>query len=722
MKTAQRRLRGAWRAALPLGVVLWAAGGAAAQDAPEAGRSGFMVRHQPQPITDAIEDFERYRDRKAWEKAFAALDKVADAGGDRLVVGPDGLAVSTPAKVRGELLTLPPDGRQAYRLFNDAKARALFDQATAPAADDAPPVDEIGLLHRVVDRYFVTAVGDRAADRLGDALFEAGDFAGAEACWRLILDDYPDSSLPAAGLAAKRAAALAAAGQWGPFGAVRAAVDDRYAGQSVRIGGRDVDAVAYVDGLAAGDPRGAVATTAPAAGPPLAMPATDGPAWQVPLMDAATAKQVESQMVMYGWGQLAGQIVSAVPPAAVDAKRVYVDWFGACLAIDVRTGKLLWRTASPVEVAKTVANGPQQGTSVSPNAFAVVAAGDRVLFVGPPAPSAGRNNRMRRNGQSGDNAELVCRSAGTGQPVWSTAAGPLAAWAFVGPPLVSGDDLYAVAIDNGTGGNNGGNNGTGTYTLVRLGLADGAVRSRVPLGTPQFPVDPYRGQPMTRPPALLERAGEVFVLTNDGAVLAVHPGSGGGTGGAADAGRVDWAFTYPPKAESQDNQYFNYAVPPPPLAPGAMAAAGGTLFVKEFGTSALYALDPDGPAVKWHRPVDDASGLAGVNGTDVVLVGPSVDAIDVATRRMRWSEPVSVATGDVQAAWAGGHLYAFGRRGIHDVVLGDGDDGGPVFRGADRDAGGGVVLRSGDRLITVSSAFVTAYPLGTPLAPTPGGH
>ena len=576
---------------------------AQAQDAPAGDHAGFIVRKQAQPITEAIEDFERYRDRKAWEKAFAALSKVADASGDRLVLGTDGLAVSTPVAVRRELLTLPPDGLQAYRLFNDAKARALFLQATAAhdGSADAAPVDEVGILRQLVDRYFITNVGDQAADRLGDALFEAGDFTGAEGCWRLILDSFPDTSIAPAQLQAKRAAALASAGQWEPFESVRAVVHDRYAGQQVHVGGRDVDAVGYVDGLATHGRSAAVASGGAKGDEPLVMPSSNAPAWQFPLMDADSAKKIEEGLAMYGWGRLAGQLTSAVPPVAVDGRRLYVDWFGACMAFDLATGKMVWRNGSTADIGQAIAAAPQQGTMIQADGFGVVAAGDRVLFVGAKPPAGQRNNNgmmIRRRGEASGSGEMACLSAETGKVLWTTANGPLANVSFVGQPLVSGAHLYAVGIDGG-GNHNGGSAGPGGYVLVSVNLSDGAMQSRVALGTPQFPVDQFRGLPLARAPALCERAGKVYVLTNDGAVLAVDP--------AAD--HVDWAFTFAPKAEAQDNYYYNYAAPPDPNAPGALVAAGSTLYVKETGTSALYALDLDGPSLRWKRPVDEAAGL-----------------------------------------------------------------------------------------------------------------
>ena len=199
---------------------------------PVQNQDGFSVHKADRSVTDALEDFERYRDKKAWEKAFGALNKTLDSKVDGLVPGKDGLFISASAKIRQELLTLDPEGRQAYRLFYDPKAEQLLTAAVHSSADasgvklaaNSDPPDTTSKLRQIVDRYFVTSVGDRAADRLGDALFEAGDFAGAEAAWREILDNYPDTSLAPALLQTKCAIALARAGQWEKFAATKALV------------------------------------------------------------------------------------------------------------------------------------------------------------------------------------------------------------------------------------------------------------------------------------------------------------------------------------------------------------------------------------------------------------------------------------------------------------------------------------------------------------------
>ena len=187
----------------------------------------FSVHKEQQPVIDSFEDFERYRDKKAWEKAFTALGKIEEGKPGRLVPDANGFFVPTDLKVRAELLSLPPDGREAYRLFNDAKATQLLK--------DVDPANEIPGLRKIVNRYFITGIGDQAADRLGDALFESGDFPNAERCWRMILENFPDTAISPVLLQTKRAIALSRSGDWEQFEIVRSVIHDRYAGVYVTI-------------------------------------------------------------------------------------------------------------------------------------------------------------------------------------------------------------------------------------------------------------------------------------------------------------------------------------------------------------------------------------------------------------------------------------------------------------------------------------------------------
>jgi hypothetical protein len=139
-------------------------------DGAAAKTNGFSVRKEPQPIIDALAEFDRYCGKEAWEKAFASLATAADANPTGLIPAKDGFFLPTRLRVRQALGGLSPAGRAAYRLFYDAKAKQAFDEigaAISPA--------QISKLREVADHYFISSVGDQANDRLGDSLFETGD-------------------------------------------------------------------------------------------------------------------------------------------------------------------------------------------------------------------------------------------------------------------------------------------------------------------------------------------------------------------------------------------------------------------------------------------------------------------------------------------------------------------------------------------------------------------
>ncbi|HEY2148073.1 MAG TPA: hypothetical protein VGH32_09060, partial [Pirellulales bacterium] len=154
---------------------------------------GFGVLKADSKIVEMLDDFDRYAAKKSWELAFRALNSLNDANSKGMVPAKDGFLVPIRARARQSLLNLPPEGREAYRLFNDAAAKQLWDRLQTTKG--GMPSDEMATLRKLVDQYFLTSVGDLAADRLGDALFEQGEFAAAEGMWRLAAEKYPDPHL-----------------------------------------------------------------------------------------------------------------------------------------------------------------------------------------------------------------------------------------------------------------------------------------------------------------------------------------------------------------------------------------------------------------------------------------------------------------------------------------------------------------------------------------------
>ncbi len=179
---------------------------------------------------EALDDFERFQRRGAWERALKALYTIPDDQATRFVDGEHGFIIPIARRRRSILAALPPAGQAACRLFYDAEAKKLLDEAEGAS--------ELKNLERVYSAYFITTVGDNAADRLGDLYFELGRFDRAADCWLSVLRERPDTDLAAALLAVKAAVALARAGRRGELEQVRAELADRYRDDKVTVAGR----------------------------------------------------------------------------------------------------------------------------------------------------------------------------------------------------------------------------------------------------------------------------------------------------------------------------------------------------------------------------------------------------------------------------------------------------------------------------------------------------
>ena len=119
-------------------------------------------------VKEAFDDYERFRRRGAWEAPLKSLYSIPKEQEGRFVDGKNGYIIPVARKRRDVLAELPPEGLATYRLFYDDEAKKLLEQAEGPT--------ELATLERVFSAYFLTTLGDNAADRLGDLYFEQGRF------------------------------------------------------------------------------------------------------------------------------------------------------------------------------------------------------------------------------------------------------------------------------------------------------------------------------------------------------------------------------------------------------------------------------------------------------------------------------------------------------------------------------------------------------------------
>ena len=146
-------------------------------------------------------------------------------------------------------------------------------------------------------------------------------------------------------------------------------------------------------------------------------------------------------------------------------------------------------------------------------------------------------------------------------------------------------------------------------------------------------------------------------------------------------------------------------------SPATAVLRGGDLYIKETNGDAVYDIDLSGPSLRWRRPVAGSDAIADINASAMLLLGSEASAVDMTGERpMLWSIRLPAETGQMRPICAGDSLYAFVSRGIFQVDAKTGDTA-RIFRGADRDALGGLLYATPERLIAVSNLKVTAYPL-----------
>src|SRR6185295_6502168 len=204
-------------------------------------KSPFKLPSPSADAVEAMEDFRRAVKNGTWEKAFKNFDKLLADTNNGLVDAKDGVKLPSRLAASNVLVQLPAAGKSAYRVFYDAKAKTLWEQVQKEQGKA-----EMENLSRLATMYLISSVGDLAANRLGDLLFEQGDMDGAIQTWQRVLEDRPDSAIPRVELLVKTATAKARARRWQELSEVSRQIVDRHAKESIVLAGEKKLAADYV--------------------------------------------------------------------------------------------------------------------------------------------------------------------------------------------------------------------------------------------------------------------------------------------------------------------------------------------------------------------------------------------------------------------------------------------------------------------------------------------
>ena len=644
-------------------------------------------------VKEAFDDFERFRRRSAWERALKSLYTIPEEQAARFVDGESGFIIPVPRKRRTVLSALPPEGQSAYRLFYDAEAQKLFEEAEGPA--------ELKNLERVYSAYFISSVGDNAGDRLGDLYYELGRFDRAADCWLAVLRERPDTDLSPALLALKAALALSRAGRTSEFEQLRAELTGRYADEKVTLGGRTGAPAALLrDLVGEGIARAAAKASAGAgdAGPELAGPVAV--AWKVKLAESVEAGMTPAELTQWRGNPLS----AAVPAVAVEGSTLFANYLGYVFAVDMKSGKLLWRSAPfhHLEVAAM----QDQARAIDASRFGIVASGEYVWDLG----------RDLKDPNFMAPFHLTCRRAAGGEVVWrSTDLPDYAQIEPLGRPLLFGGRLYLAAKGQG----NPQQQGLPQQLVLAIQPLDGKLIWKTEVGTfkqgQQYFYYGYEA-PHDPAPQLVHDAGAIYVDTHLGLLARLD----------ADTGALDWGYGYPTEPANMGmGRFFFFNGYPQPAesttASSPPARSGEALLIKGAQSSRLEAIDADRMKPLWDRPLAKSSRLLGIDGGVAILGGPELGAVDLGTRKLLWSArlPDGSAVGRVLVRPDG--LWQLTPRGVFEV---DPKTGAVrrIFRGDDLGSAGGDLLLTDALLLAVSNRTISAYPrrgAAGPAATTP---
>jgi outer membrane protein assembly factor BamB len=630
---------------------------------------------------EAFDDFERFARRGAWERATKALYAIPETQAARFVDGPNGFIVSVAHKRRTVLGGLSPEGQAAYRLFYDSDAKKLLDQAEGAA--------EQATLERLYSSYFLTSIGDNAADRLGDLYFEQGQFDRAADCWLAILRERPDSELSPALTTVKAALALARAGRRSELEVLRSETADRYADEVIAIGGKKAKAAEYLK-QKLGELAPAKSTESPSSagdGPAPDLADTVAAAWQLRFGASVTAGMTPVELAQWETTAFSG----TVPAVASEGTTLFVNYLGHVFAVDLASGKMLWRSSSFHNLEQATMQGQYQ--VIDTKRFAILTAPGFVWSLGRDVKDPNFQADFR----------LVCRRTENGDVIWqSTDLSDYTGMDFVGPPILARGTLF-VAGKSSTSMNSGQDSQPRQYVLA-IRPQDGKLLWKTEVGIfREGERYYYYGNRQTSPqPQLIYRAGSVYLDTQNGIFARLD----------AESGTVDWGYGYPTDPAQTQGRFIIFWNGMPQQEPTPAASApllsGDAVLIKGSKSDRICAIDPDRMKVMWDRPIAKSARLIGVEDTSLYLGGPELGALDLRTRSLRWTTPLPGGSNDGCLLVRRDGLWQLTSRGIFEV---DPQTGRVrrIFRGQDAGAEGGNLFLTDRLLLAVSNRTISAY-------------
>jgi outer membrane protein assembly factor BamB len=409
--------------------------------------------------------------------------------------------------------------------------------------------------------------------------------------------------------------------------------------------------------------------------------------WQMRFAESVEAGMTPAELSQWESNPLSG----VVPAVAVEGPTLFANYLGHAFALDLKTGKMVWRSAPFHHLDLSAMQ--DQVRAVDPSRFAVVASGEHVWTLGRDLKEQNFFAPFR----------LTCRRADGGEVVWqSTDLSDYAQVDLVGPPLLAGGKLF---IAGKSLANQPQQQRPPQQIVLAIQPHDGKVLWKTEVGTfrqgNQFYYYGYNREPSPQP-QLVYRAGAVYADTQVGVLARLD----------ADSGALDWGFGYRTDPVQGQNRFmfFGYYQPSEPTAAGSPPLQTGEAFlIKGAQSDRLYAVEPNRMKVLWERPITKASRLLAADDRALYLGGPEISALDLQTRKLLWATRVPNGSAEARVLARPDGLWQLTPRGVFEIDPKSGEVR-RIFRGQDLGSVGGDLFLTDRLLLAVSNRTISVYP------------
>lgn len=659
---------------------------------------GFSLIVAEEGLQKQMHAFDTYIAQADWAKAFRLLTELEGSQFQAMVPkGKHGRHVLVKEQLQRHLLSLSPAGLHAFRLYFDGQAAEQLEQVKShPLAGSE---DQLLQAQALVGRLLASSVGVEAAVLLGDIYFERGMFDRAARAWQLALDQGSATGQTALTLQAKRILAVKRSGRTAEAQQQLNAIAGRYQQVMIQAGGETIDALQWL-----GQDLGRVSADQTAADhhkqrddllpKPQAMPA-----WHLRFIDQANQDAINQSLRENRYYSPPADILKFIPPVAADDQRVYFHWLGVVFALDQETGKLVWQNGSIKTTAQTLADRIQTNQG-DPRNYRI-ALGDGVLI-------ASQTTLQRNNGPF----ILKAYEAHSGQLLWSSDTRE--DWHLnESEPTASSTPLGEMLIHEGRGYAVVGKIGQNALSLRRFDLKSGKIDWTLPLGDAEAISFQYTNVNRLPQPTLLIDGSLLYILTNNGALLAVD----------VVGNEIKWALQMTPPwgiGHNHDNanafrgnrfaDTINTLANP--NGSGQLLLHQGTLYAKEHNGKALYAMDARTGEVHWQASqLKPDAKLIGVDGQRFYLMDRALHCYEIAgehdlitkngndTNRPDHAKPIVTDTHIL--TYANGKLRRFDKTRL--------DPAGRYDKADYLGSKGGHLYRVNDLLIAIDTTQITAF-------------